>query len=309
MRILLTGATGFVGRDVLARLRDKHTVITLGRSASNDVVADLCDATSLAAALDHVGGTFDMVVHLAGRAHVESPTDDDALFRANRDMAFNLTRALDGRVPRSLVFLSTVAVYGATSGDALDETTQPNPVDGYGKGKLAAEKHLEQWASHRGVRLAVLRASLIVGPDARGTLGAMARGIATGRYRRIGDGSTRRSMLALCDVTPLIMKSAEVGGIYNVCDMRPHAFREIEEVYARASGRRIRTISRQVARVAAWAGDILGRRFPINSRRYGKMTTSLTFSAAKAIDTLGLQPTDAMEYLRSECGVESYADA
>ncbi len=282
--LLLTGATGFLGRNILPLLRESYSpVATLGRSASNDIVADL------GSKVPALGRSFDIVVHAAGKAHVLNPSEaDEAEFhKVNYEGTVNLCKALDatGRAPERMVFVSTVAVYGPDAAYGADESAQLCATTAYGRSKIEAEKFLEQWCAERGTVLTILRLPLLVGPDAPGNLGAMTEAIRRGRYFNIGHEPVLKSMLRVDDVARALPYLIDLGGVYNLCATEPVAVADLAADIARTIGaRQPLTLPMWTMRLAARIGDIIPG-LPINSARLAKLTQSLVFSNAKALAT------------------------
>lgn len=209
-KLLMTGATGFVGKNVLPLLRVQYDVTTCGRSSENSIRADLAKEISVLS--DH----FDIVLHAAGKAHTTPRTEDEIkdYDDVNYQGTANLCAALEKYgLPETIIFLSSAAVYGCDQGENVDETHELNPKTPYAISKKKAEDYLIEWCSQHDVRLAILRPSLIAGPNPPGNLGSMIKGIASGRYLRIAGGKARKSVLMVEDIARL-MPLLEQGGGY-----------------------------------------------------------------------------------------------
>jgi len=246
------------------------------------------------------------VLHLAGRAHRSPRSQEEAqeFFRVNADGTRNLLLGLDRsrEAPENLVFVSTVAVYGVTGGEGLDEDTPRRATDPYGESKRRAEDLVAEWGRRRGVRIGIVRLPLVAGARAPGNLGAMIRAMGKGYYFGVGDGNARRSMVLARDVAEALFKVAAVGGVFHLTDGRHPSFRELEDGLSHELGRRppLR-IPIGCARAMAVAGDVLGgvlrRQMPFSSRRLAKMTSTLTFSDRRARDTFGWAPKPVLSNL------------
>lgn len=290
--LLLTGGTGFVGRNIAPELRCKYRVTLCGRSAGNDVQVDL------AKEIPRLPSRFDIVVHAAGKAHSSPRTSEEAqtFFDVNIQGTKNLCAALEAvGVPDSLVYLSSVAVYGCEEGEDIDESHPLNGTTPYALSKIEAEKYLTRWCREHGVTLSILRPSLIAGPNPPGNLGAMISGIRSGRYLSIGQARARKSVLMVHDLAVLVELISRKGGVYNVCgDLNP-TFGQLEELIAEQVGaKRIIAVPYWVMRICARIGDMLGPKAPVNSAKLAKITKSLTFSNQKAKRELRWTPTDVL---------------
>lgn len=286
--VLLTGGTGFLGRNILPELRQLcGCVVTLGRSSGNDVSCDLTQG------VPSLPVHADIVVHAAGMVHIVPENDDvaRAFFDVNVEGTRNLCRALETvGVPHKLVYVSSVAVYGCEGGEDVDENHPLNGKTPYAQSKIQAEALLQEWCHAHGVGLTILRAALIAGPDAPGNLGAMVRGIRSGAYVNVAGGSARKSLLMARDVARLLPLLPEDGGIYNICDGDAMSVARLSRLIGSQCGRRVMSIPYVMARMLAGVGDVLGSRFPINTQRLNTMMRSITFSNHKAVAELGWCP-------------------
>lgn len=108
----------------------------------------------------------------------------------------NLCAALEkSGIPQAFIFISTVAVYGCEFGSNITEKHPLNGDTPYALSKIQAEEFLTEWCNKHGVILSIIRPSLIAGPNPPGNLGAMIKGIKTGRYLSIGGGKARKAYL------------------------------------------------------------------------------------------------------------------
>jgi nucleoside-diphosphate-sugar epimerase len=241
---------------------------------------------------------YDVVLHACGKAHTVPKTEAEkqVFFDVNYQGTVNLCQALENvGVPRALVFISTVAVYGCEYGDLI---TEEHPLEGtspYAKSKIMAEEYLQEWCERNHVVLGILRPSLLAGKNAPGNLGAMANGVKKGFYMNIAGGKVVKSILMAEDIARLLPLLAEKGGVYNVCDTNQPSFGQISESVARQLGKRKPiSIPYWMAWCMAKVGDLLGSKAPINSYKLEKMTKSLTFSNEKARRELGWEPLDVL---------------
>lgn len=292
MTLLFTGGTGFLGKNTRPILERTYEVTTCGITADDIIKANLAKEIPV---LPH---RYDVVVHACGKAHVVPKTEAEkqAFFDVNYQGTVNLCASLEKvGVPKALIFVSTVAVYGLDFGSDITEDTPLKGDTPYAKSKIMAEEYLSEWCGKHNVVLGIIRPSLIAGPNPPGNLGAMISGIKTGRYLSINRGRAKKSVLMVEDIARLVPLLAERGGVYNVCDTHNPTFGELEALIAKQLSKRPPiSIPLWIATVLAKCGDLLGRKAPINSLKLNKIVKPLTFSNAKARKELGWVPIDVL---------------
>ncbi len=311
--VLVTGATGFIGRHLVARLLEAGAIVKVvvrearvGDAARlwqsdnlSQVVADLMDRDLPS----HVCDQVDTVFHLAGYAHAEDANDPRAA-DVHRRITVEATRALLAQAAhggvRRFVFVSSVKAMGEGGDVARDESSPAAPVTAYGKAKRAAEKLVLAAGLAHGMHVCVLRLPLVYGPGDRGNLSRMISAIDRGRFPPIPDTGNRRSMVHVDDVVQALLLAAEKpeadGQIYIVTDRQAYSTRQIYERCREALGKPVTRLSvpLSVLQLAAKSGDIFlrltGRHFFLDSERLGKLTGSAWYSSDKISRDLGFTP-------------------
>jgi UDP-glucose 4-epimerase len=197
-RILVTGASGFVGPHVVARLLAEGYRVRVAQRRAQPVpdgveavvTGDLARPVDWSAALDGV----DHIVHMAGLAHA-GPGLDEALYRRiNTDATLELgDAALAAGVKRFVNLSSIKALTGAFDGPPLDEAATPAPDDAYGRSKLAAERGLAE----RDLDWVSLRPVLVYGPGVKANMAALLRLARLPSPLPLGALSAPRSLLAV----------------------------------------------------------------------------------------------------------------
>jgi len=296
-RYLITGGSGFLGHIIGDFLKKTgNIVITLGR-AHNDINTDITKPVELDNELD-----IDVVIHTAGKAHITPRTKRESLsfFEINFQGTRNLCYALDRlkKIPKSFIFISTVSVYGLDKGYLINESQKLKGITPYAKSKIAAEEWLKIWTKKKGIKLSILRLPLIAGPNPPGNLGSMIAGIRSGYYVSIGKANSRKSMVWAEDIAQIIPKVSEIGGIFNLTDGYHPSFKELEDTIAIIlSKKRPKQIPKLFAILAGYAGDLFGSRFPVNTDKIKKITSTLTFDDMRARKRLGWTPSNVLEKL------------
>ncbi len=291
--LLFTGASGFLGSNILPLLKTNYNVDTLAMDSNATYNINLVKDDV------HLTKSYDIVLHAAGKAHVVPKTEAEIklFYDINYEGTKKVCAALEkAGTPKSFIFISTVAVYGCDFGEMI---TEEHTLDGqtpYAKSKIMAEEFLADWCKRNKVILTILRPSLLAGKNAPGNLGAMVKGIKTGRYLSIADGKARKSVMMVDDIANLIPLVAKKGGIYNVCDSNNPSFRELERLVASQLNKKSpRSIPMWIAKCLAFCGNFLGSKAPINSLKLKKITESLTFSNTKAVNELGWNPISVID--------------
>ena len=291
-RLLFTGGTGFLGKNVMPLLKEQYEVTTCGITSDDMIKANLAKEVPV---LDK---HYDVVLHACGKAHVVPKTEAEkkAFFDVNYQGTVNLCAALEKvGVPKALVFISTVAVYGCEFGDLITEEHPLNGETPYAKSKIMAEENLTEWCKKNDVVLGILRPSLLAGKNAPGNLGSMVNGVRKGFYMNIAGGKVVKSILMAEDIARIMPALIKKGGVYNVCDTRQPSFGELSVSVAKQLGKhKPISIPYWMAWCMAKVGDLLGSKAPINSYKLEKMTKSLTFSNEKARQELGWEPLDVL---------------
>ncbi|HVS29255.1 MAG TPA: NAD(P)-dependent oxidoreductase [Solirubrobacteraceae bacterium] len=253
MRVLVTGASGFVGGVTCAELgRRGHHVAALVRrpgsepSGTHAVVGDLSDAGSLERTL--AKGRPDCVVHLA--AEIASQRDERKIRAVNVDGTRALIEACKRAGSPRFVFASTV-VTGEAQGALLDEQT-PLPVETpYGRSKQEGER----LALESGLPAVIVRPSHVYGPGGWYAEEIVARLRQPGRFAQLGSGENLWDVVRVEDVATALADAAEnapAGSTYHVVDDEPIAYGEFMALTARALGLgKPRRVPVALARLAA----------------------------------------------------------
>ena len=195
-RVVVTGATGFVGRALCARLAVCVDTLRFGVPDWKERL----DATDLQGAT---------IFHLAARVH--APGADAAILLAdNVDKTRVLALAAAREGARRLVFLSSIKVHGEESpGRPFAVNDAPNPQDPYARSKWAAEQALTQVGAATGLQVATVRSPLVHGAGARANLGALLRLADTPWPLPFASLAALRSFVQVDDLARLLIACAE----------------------------------------------------------------------------------------------------
>lgn len=294
MNILITGSNGFLGNYVCDAFNKKKVAYdTIGRNSKNNIIFDFEKDNNL-----NLKNQYSSVVHIAGKAHFVPKNEAEiaSFHKINFEGTKVLLKALENQTNlKKFVFVSSVAVYGLSEGNLIDENYELKAKDPYGLSKILAEKLITDWCKNKGISFYILRLPLIIGNKAPGNLGAMVNGIKNNRYARIGNGNAKKSMVMAKDIAYLITNLEGESGIYNLTDGYHPSFKELEVKIGEFYSKKIIAIPNIIAIILAKVGDFMGNKAPINSLKLKKLTATLIFSDEKARRNLNWNPKKVLE--------------
>ena len=293
MRILVTGASGFIGaalcRELLARghavraaVRQRIPPGTASLEFHQILVPDIAAELDLRALVEGI----DVLVHLAAIAHRSSSSDAE-IREVNCNAAVRLAEAAAGIV-RRFVFLSSVKVHGEDSGaDPYSEVRTLSPEDAYARAKLDAERALTEAAARSGMELVSVRPPLVYGPGVKANFLRLLGWVDSGLPLPFASVRNRRSLIYLGNLVDAIVRCAEhpsARGPFLVSDEGFVSTPELASRVARALGRPARLVPVPLGFLQL-AGMIAGRRDEIR-----RLTGNLVVDPSKARRLLDWRP-------------------
>lgn len=247
MNILVTGATGFIGRHLTAALSKTQSVRCLVRKRSDikglkdlsvDLFyGDLLDKDSLGPALDGI----DLVYHLAGEVYSRRKQD---YYKGNVLATHNLLEVCKKKGTKRIIFLSSISVYKpATKGTLLSEESECEPITIYGKTKLEAEGLIKEC----NIPWVIVRAPIIYGPHQPPVMNRLFLDAFNKRkIYTVGKEGNPRSLCFIGNLVDGLMLLANKpdtnGKIYVFSDHAPYAFDEIVTTISAVIGQKIRVV-------------------------------------------------------------------
>ena len=210
MKVLLTGASGFLGRNLLQTSKKTHSILAAVRTAiptvtcNNIVIGDISANTDWSTALadNHV------VIHTAARAHILKDEMADPLFeyfKVNVDGTLNLARQAAATGVKRFIFISSIGVNGNHTTKPFTESALPSPQDPYAVSKFEAEQGLQEIAAQSTMEVTIIRPPLVYGPNAPGNFGNLMRWISKGIPLPLGALHNQRSLVGLDNLVDFII--------------------------------------------------------------------------------------------------------
>lgn len=289
MKVLLTGASGFIGGAVASRLLAcPGTELTIAvRSklcgtpdfVSVKLITELDGSTDWRNSLEGVNA----VIHTAARVHVMTDTSNDRL-QAHREVnvngTLNLARQAALAGVQRFVFVSSIKVNGEATqpGRPFSADDVPAPLDPYGLSKLEAEQGLRDIEAQTTMEVTIVRPPLVYGPGVKANFAAMMSWVARGVPLPLGAINNARSMVALDNLVDLLMTClkhpAAAGQTFLVSDGQDVSTPELLRRTAEVMGKNV-VLLPVPAPVLEWGAAMMGKR-AVAQRLCGSLQVDIT---------------------------------
>lgn len=224
MKVLVTGATGFIGREIVSELLENdYSVIALSRSKntpvneSNDLTfyrADITDYESLAD-LEELEGVK-AIIHSAGLAHQFGDTSREEFEAVNRRGTENIAKLGVKLGIEHFILIGSTAVYGIVQSSdnvkntlPIDENTPTNPQTLYAESKLESEQVCRQICEASEIPLTIFRLAPVIGEANVGNVARLISSIDRNRFLWVGSGSNLKSLIYKRDVARACLRLVE----------------------------------------------------------------------------------------------------
>ncbi len=317
MKILITGGSGFIGTHLVSNLLEQgHDVLIYDKDKSEKypehcIVADIRDRERLAESLKGV----DAVYHLAAE-HRDDVRPVSLYYDVNVGGAENIVYGIEKHAVETLVFTSTVAVYGLGKGERR-ETSPIRPFNDYGKSKSQSESVFHKWAAtDDNRRLAIVRPTVVFGEGNRGNVYNLLSQIASGKFMMVGKGKNQKSMAYVGNISKFLTGLLDTpltpgGDVYNYADKPDLNMEDLIQIVLKALGKEDQNIFRipyAMGLFGGYAFDVLasitGRTFPVSAIRIKKFCADTQISSDKLAHTGFVAPYSLDEGLRKMISAE-----
>lgn len=272
IKILITGASGFVGSNLIEYLNPLGFEIkNINRTALNN--------------LDDYHVACDTIIHLAGKAHdLKNASNPEEYYKVNFEITKRLYDAFLKSDAKKFIFISSVKAAADNVVSILKEEIIPNPQTHYGKSKLLAEDYIQSQPLPKGKSYYILRPCMIHGPGNKGNLNLLYQIVKKGLPYPLAAFENKRSFLSvenLCFVIKCLIDKDIHSGIYQVADDEALSTNQVVSILSESSGNKPKLwrISKTLIKLVASVGNIL--HLPLNTEKLNKLTESYVVSNHK----------------------------
>ena len=287
MKVLVSGASGFLGSNLIPYFEDLASITSLGRKTNfRDELSDT-----------HA------VINLAGLAHdLKSVADPSSYYQVNTEYSNRLFDAFLASDAEVFITISSVKAIADSPDDILVEETSPNPETHYGKSKLMAEYYIQSKQIPPGKRVYILRPCMIHGPGNKGNLNLVYQVIKRGFPWPLAAFSNKRSYCSvenICFVIKELIEREDISsGTYHIADDDALDTNQVIQLIGESLNQKVYLIPipKRFITLIARLGDLL--HLPLNSERLSKLTENYQVSNQKLKNALGKElPVQAREGL------------
>ncbi len=291
MEIIITGATGFVGRNLSQHLVESHQSV-FSLSLRNKDWASSIDKNAQA------------IIHLAGKAHDTANTSDSsAYFKVNTELTKKLFDFYLNSEIQDFIYFSSVKAAADSVEGTLTEDAIGSPKTPYGESKLLAEQYILEQKLPQDKRVFIIRPCMIHGPGNKGNLNLLYNIVKKGIPYPLASFENQRSFLSIDNlnfmINAILSDKNILSGVYNFADDDAVSTNRLVEIIAEVSGKKARLlkIPKVLITTGAKIGDML--KLPLNSETVKKLTENYRVSNDKIKKAIGIEnlPISASEGL------------
>jgi len=303
MNILITGIHGFVGSNLVAALKENHTLYGL------DIVSPEKEGVVKTYSWNDLDNlpTIDTIIHLAGKAHdTKNKSEAQVYFDINTGLTQKIfDYFLQSSAKQFLFFSSVKAATDSVDGEYLTEEIIPHPVGPYGESKIAAENYIQLkiesgklkvtdcFANARNdeKKVYILRPCMIHGPGNKGNLNLLYSVVKKGIPWPLGAFENKRSFMNIWNLSYLIeqfIEKSPESGVYHLADDEPLSTNELIELIAASRNKKAKIwrLNKKLINGLARLGTVC--KLPLNTERLQKLTENYVVSNQKAKTALSI---------------------
>ena len=301
MKILITGIHGFVGSNLVASLKENHTIYGL------DIVSPITKGVSYTFSWEDLDAgqvpEVDAIIHLAGKAHdTKNQAAAEVYFKVNTGLTQKIYDYFLRSSAQKFIFFSTAKAAADRVEGVLTEDVTPVPVGPYGDSKIKAEEYILSHPAD-GKQVYILRPCMIHGPGNKGNLNLLYSVVSKGIPWPLGAFENRRTFTSIDNlsfvISGLLTKDVP-SGIYNMGDDEALSTNELIEVICESLGKKAhiwklpKGLMNSMAKIGGWL------HLPLDSERLRKLTENYISSNAKIKGALGIEkmPVEAIDGLK-----------
>lgn len=290
-KILITGASGFVGSNLSQFLKTKNW-------EANSLSLRNKDWSST------IPAEAQAIIHLAGKAHDTANTSDaSAYFEINTELTKQLFDVFLTSEIKDFIYFSSVKAVADTVEGTLLENVIGNPKTPYGQSKLQAEDYILAQKLPEGKRIFIIRPCMIHGPGNKGNLNLLYNIVKKGIPYPLASFENERSFLSIDNlnflINAILSDKTIASGVYNFADDVVISTNELVKIIAKASGKKahLLKVPKGLINAGAKLGDLV--KLPLNSETVKKLTENYRVSNDKIKRAIGIEklPTSASEGL------------
>ena len=291
MSIFITGATGFVGKNLMHYF---------SRNGINEVY----ELNLRFAWQQQIDADVSFIIHLAGKAHdLKKTSNPDKYYQVNYELTKKLYDAFLKSNASKFIFISSVKAAADQVEGILTEDIAPNPQTHYGKSKLMAERYIQSQPLPAGKSYYILRPCMIHGPGNKGNLNLLYKFVKKGIPYPLAGFNNERSYLSIDNfsfiIKELIVKDSIPSGIYNMADDEPLSTSNVVSTLADSLNikPRLWEIPPAIIKSVVRIGNLL--HLPLTTERLNKLIESYIVSNKKIKQALNIKlPLTAVNGLK-----------
>lgn len=285
MNIAVTGASGFIGRNLIPYLKSiKYNVLAFSRSNN------LAYSNFVSSFLNN--NNIDVIIHLAGKAHDFKKTiRPSEYFEANTNLTISVFNEFLNSNASTFIYFSSIKAVTDKGSLPITEEFNADPISVYGKSKLKAETYIQSILIPESKKVFILRPCMVHGPGNKGNLNLLYKLVSKNLPWPLGAFDNLRSFCSIDNllfiINELIEREDILSGIYNIADDEPLSTNSIISLIALSQERtsKIWKLPKSFIFGMAKLGDVF--RLPLNNERLQKLTESYVVSNKKLILAIG----------------------